>query len=184
MIENLYKFKDEIQKEGIICCFTGPFTQELLIGIGETLKKKMQLEGESMSTTLDLFSVFVEETQNIIHHSAERVSRSLQTPEAKNLALGIIIVGQKDRSYYIQGGNYVENKQIKIIQQRLKILQQMNQDELETYYRKQRKKKLKSIKERPGLGLIEVARKVSQPIEFSFKKIDDSYSFFSFIATV
>ncbi|MBN2444070.1 MAG: SiaB family protein kinase [Spirochaetales bacterium] len=196
MIEKLCTFKDTIQKDGVICCFSGPFTQDLLIGIGETLKKKMELDGESMSTAMDLFSIFVEETQNIIRHSAERLPVTKYKPEAgstldalqseatkvHSLALGIIVIGQKDDCYYVQGGNYIENDKVEAIRNKLNTLRNMNKEELKNYYKEQRKRKSHNNWNDTGLGFIEVARKVSRPIEFKFEKIDDTYSFFSFLA--
>ena len=184
MIKKLYKFKDTIQKDGVICCFTGPFTQDLLIGIGETLKKKMELEGESMSTAIDLFSIFVEGTQNIIRHSAERLPSKQSATETGSLALGIIVIGQDDKSYYVQGGNYIENNKVGPIRDKLNALRNMNKEELKNYYKEQRKIELHNNLNKTGLGFIEVARKVSKPVEFEFEKIDDTYSFFSFVAMI
>ncbi|MBN1699998.1 MAG: SiaB family protein kinase [Spirochaetales bacterium] len=184
MINDLHTFKDGIQKSGIICCFTGPFTQDLLIGIGATIKRKMELEGEHTRIILDLFSVLVEETQNIIHHSAERTPNLPSSPEKQTLACGIIVVGKENHRYYIQGGNYIDNDRIAAIREKLDALGHMSRKELDTYYKKQRRQKSVNKTQKAGLGFIEVARKVSKPIEYTFKKIDNARSFFSFIATI
>lgn len=184
MISNLYKFKTEIEKDGVICCFTGPFTQDLLIGIGETLKKKMELEGASLATTMDLFSVFVEETQNIIQHSAERYPEKIVDFNQNNLALGIIIVGYENGHYYVHGGNTVKTSEVNSILSKLKLLQKMNKEELKNYYKEMRRKSPENEYNNTGLGFIEVARKVSKPIDFEFEKIDNEHSFFTFKAII
>jgi hypothetical protein len=68
MLDNLYHFKRELSDRGIFFCFSGPVSQELLVEIGTTLRQKMELEDTSTSTVLKVFSMLVEQTQNIRHY--------------------------------------------------------------------------------------------------------------------
>jgi hypothetical protein len=177
MLENLYNFKKELNKRGIFFCFSGPISQDLLVEIGDTLKNKMKLEDTSSSTILKVFSMFVEQTQNIIHYSAEKISNKPE--ETTELSSGIIVVGYENDHYFVLCGNMIDNESVKTLHEQLTTLQNMNKDELKRYYKEQRRKGTPETSKGAGLGFIELARKAVKPIEFNFQEVDDKFSFFS-----
>ncbi|MBW2011613.1 MAG: hypothetical protein JRI32_08240, partial [Deltaproteobacteria bacterium] len=70
-LDRLYgKFKDD----GVIFCFSGPVSQVMLESLGETLRKKMQHDLIVFSTIHKVFSIFIEQAQNILNYSAEVVA--------------------------------------------------------------------------------------------------------------
>ena len=179
MPDDLYNFKADLDKENIICCINGPMNQDVTAGIAESLLQKMEQEEVSTSTAMKLFSVFVEKAQNIINYSVDRVNRPIPDDPTGNLGFGIMVVGYENDHYYVLGGNKVENKHVENITNKLERIQAMDQAELKEYYREERKKERKENHKGAGLGFIEISRKASLPIEFSFHKIDDDYSFFN-----
>lgn len=182
MLTNIYNFKTELNQQGIFFCFSGPLSQELLVEIGDTLKNKMKLEATSSSTIVKVFSMFVEQAQNILHYSAERIPPN--NAEKAELSSGIIVVGYKNEHYYVVCGNMIENDAVAMLREQLTKLQQMNKDELKRYYKEQRKKEAHESSKGAGLGFIELARKSVMPIEFQFQQIDAQFSFFSVKTTI
>ncbi len=71
-MHQIQRFYEQLKEEGIIFSFSGPVSQSLLEGIGETLRQKMTLEETSTTVTQKVFSIFVELMQNVINYSAER----------------------------------------------------------------------------------------------------------------
>lgn len=177
MLENLYNFKTELNQRGIFFCFSGPISQDLLVEIGDTLKNKMKLEETNTSTVTKVFAMFVEQVQNIIHYSAEKIP--LDQPQAE-LSSGIVVVGYDNPHYYVLCGNMVDDETVEKLRQKLTVLQNMTKDELKRYYKEQRKKKTPDDDSKgAGLGFIELARKAVKPIEFDFQKVNADYCFFS-----
>ena len=177
MLENLYNFKTELNQRGIFFCFSGPISQDLLVEIGDTLKNKMKLEETNTSTVTKVFAMFVEQVQNIIHYSAEKIP--LDEPEAE-LSSGIVVVGYENPHYYVLCGNLVDDQTVERLRNKLTALQNMNKDELKRYYKEQRKKKAPDEDSKgAGLGFIELARKAVKPIEFDFQQVEANYYFFS-----
>lgn len=183
MVKELYEFKKRLCERGIFFSFSGPISQNLLVEIGSTLKKRMQLHEASNMTILRVFSLLVENAQNIIHYSAEKFPGKNSEMEEK-LSLGILAVGLKDGHYFVMCGNVILNSEIDKLREKLLHLQEMSKEELKQYYKEQRKKEKGVENKGAGLGLIEIAKKASRPIEFDFKKIDDTYSFFSSKTTI
>jgi len=178
MLTQLYALKQNLAEQGIFLSFSGPVSQDLMVEMGATLKQKMKLEDASKSTVLKVFSMVVENAQNIIHYSAEKLPRNSLENEDE-LSLGIIAVGYKSDHYFVLCGNMIENKKKEKLRRKLTRIQSMNKNELKRFYKEQRKKPPDKDSKGGGLGFIDMARKSSQPIAFHFESIDEDYSFFS-----
>lgn len=176
MVDSLYDFKNDLGNRGIFLSFSGPISQDLMVEMGATLKQKMRLEEAGKSSVLRVFSMVVENAQNIIHYSAEKYSTA---DKSKELSLGIITVGHEDGHYFVLCGNMIKNENVDNLRRKLSRLKGMTKEELKDEFRKQRKKKPDENSKGGGLGFIEMARKASRPIEFDFRKIDRELSFFS-----
>lgn len=180
MLMNLYEFKEDLNKRGVFFCFSGPVSQDLLVEIGATLKQKMKLEEARNSTALRVFSMVVEQAQNIIHYSAEKCPQEQSLTEATGeLSIGIIAVGYEGERYFVLSGNRIYNKDVGRLREKLSGLQKMDRDALKKLYRLERKKGPGPGSKGAGLGFIDMAKKACKPIEFDFKKIDEKFSFFS-----
>jgi len=179
MVEHLYDFKRDLSKRGIFLSFSGPISQELMVEMGATLKQKMKLEDASKSSVLRVFSMVVENAQNIIHYSAEKYSKQNGEEDGSELSLGIIAVGYEDGHYFVLCGNMIEKGNVSNLRRKLESLRDMDKEQLKHYYKDQRKRKPEKGSKGGGLGFIEMARKASEPIQFDFKTIDDELSFFS-----
>jgi len=179
---DLFNFYTELKKDGIIFCFSGPTSQGIVEGVGEALKQKMQIEETTGKTARNLFSVFVEQMQNVIHYSAESVTGSEKMDEG--LRYGIVIVGQENDHFYVLSGNYIEKAHGDEIEKRLLAIQKMSKEEMKVYFKEQRRKEPDASSKGAGLGFIETARKASEPIEFAIDQVDETYCFFTVKAVI
>ncbi|MEZ5671039.1 MAG: SiaB family protein kinase [Thiotrichaceae bacterium] len=176
MLERLYDFKLEHNKHGIFLCFSGHISQDLLVEIGDSLKLKMKREEVNSTTILKVFSMFIEQAQNILRYSADSVEPPISDQKTGG---GIMMVGHKQQHYYVICGNVIENCHVNRLSNILIELQNMNREELKQYYKERRKSDIPEDSKGAGLGFIELARKATHPIEFNFRPIDENFSFFS-----
>ncbi len=174
-IFNLY---ENLNKDGVIFCFSGSTSQSIIEGIGETLRQKMELEGAGLSVINRVFTVFVEQIHNILHYSEEKVA---QEPASDGeLRFGIVLVGTWESRYYVRCGNYISNNNVDRLSQLLVQLQGMDKEQLKVLY-KERRRSAESgdASKGAGLGFIEIARKSTEPLKFDITRVDDRKSFFS-----
>ena len=183
MIDDLFDFKKCLRDEHIILSFSGPFSQDLLTEIGGILRKKLKLDDADSSISMKVFSVFIEQAQNIIHYSAEVIPEKYSVT-GEYMANGIIIIGNKNGKYYVKSGNLIQKYKVEKLKNRLELIRGMNKDELKKYYKEQRRKDPDDDSMGAGLGFIEIARKSSEPIDFEFIEYDDNNSFFIFSSTI
>ncbi len=175
MQNEIQDFYHQLQRKGIIFSFSGPISQSLLEGIGQTLKQKMSLEETSTNVIRKVFSIFVELMQNIINYSAQRVTSQEADQE---ISYGVLIVGKEEDHFYIISGNYIQEGQEIALQEKLTKIRSMDKEELKQYYKQQRRLQADEASKGAGLGFIEMARKATQPIEFDISSVEDGYSFF------
>jgi hypothetical protein len=176
-----YRFYQNMKQEGIIFSFTGPTSQSVVESIGELLRRKMELEETKMSVSLKVFSIFVEQMQNVLNYSAEKETAKDSLND--ELHYGMVSVGKKDGKYFILSGNYIEKHDTSRFQSLLDRLLAMNKEELKAFYLEQRRKEPEKTSKGAGLGLIETARKSSH-LEYFIVEADEARNFITINAVI
>ena len=178
MCFDLLDFHREMAKQGIIFCFRGPVSQQVIEGIGHTLKQKMELEDAGMTTVQKVFSIFVEQMQNVVNYSAEKIAQEEETQDGE-LRVGVLVVGREDDLFYVLSGNSIRREQSQSIKSQLDMLREMDKEQLKAFYRERRKSGMDLDRKGAGLGFIDMARKAGRPIEYDFTPMDELHAFFS-----
>jgi len=179
---NLYELNQQLVEAGILFSFCGPVSQDVIEGIGEAIKQKMELEEAGANNIQRVFSVFVEQMQNVVNYSAE-VHTANDALECE-LRSGILLVGVEEGEFFIQCGNKVADDQVPVIDGKLTQIAALDKDQLKALYLERRKAALNESRKGGSLGFIDMARKASRPLEYGFVHADPGYSFFSIKAVV
>lgn len=177
MLAKYYRtFKRDLDQRGIIFSFSGYMSEGILYSLGDALRQKMALEDTDISTVKKVFSVFVEQAQNIIRYSAEKVSGDV----GKNVELssGMVTIGTENNRFFIVCANVVLAADEPKLRERLEKLQKMDKDAIKAYYKEQLREAPEEQSRGATIGLIEIARRASEPIEFDFDRIDSETFFF------
>jgi len=171
---DLLKFKHRLDEEKVLFLLNGPMSQSVMVEIGETLKQHIERSEESRSIRSRVFFVFVEQMQNIIRYSDEPA-----LAEEEDARIGVIVVGKKNDHFFVSCGNRVTQEQASFLDEQLSIIQEMNAQELKTYYKKTRKQDPAENSKGAGLGFIDMARKASAPIDYTLAPLEEDKIFFS-----
>lgn len=176
LAKEYYDFKQSIDSKGIIFSFSGYVSEGILFALGEALKQKMTADETDANTTKKVFSVFVEQAQNVIRYSSDKqegdVGRKIE------LSSGVITVGREDDKFFVICANVVEKADVEKLKERLQMLRTMDKEQLKAHYKEKLKEPPEAQSKGATIGLIEIARRASEPIEFDFADIDDKNSFF------
>ncbi|DAB38548.1 MAG: hypothetical protein A2023_05790 [Sulfuricurvum sp. GWF2_44_89] len=171
-----YGFKQSLDAKGIIVSFSGFVSEGILFSLGEALKQKMTLDETDTNTAKKVFSVFVEQVQNVIRYSSDRIEGDFGKKVA--LGSGTITVGHDLEKFFIVCSNTVSTADVPLLKERLEILKTMDKEGLKAYYKEKLREEPEAQSKGATIGLIEIARRSSEPIEFDFEKIDEERSFF------
>ncbi|MEO5349513.1 MAG: SiaB family protein kinase [Magnetococcus sp. YQC-3] len=176
MLAQFYDFYQMLKGNGVLFCSTGPLNQQVIENLAATLRAKVELKEGNAILSTKVFSIFVEQVQNIIHYSQEKVVQ--EEPIHLEYTQGICMIGQEDGGYYIMSGNLIRNEDVERIEAKIKILQPMDAAALKAYYLAQRKQGPDAHSKGAGLGLIDMVRR-GKTFEHRFHPVDAQHTFFS-----
>ena len=176
----LYKLKNDFLKNGITFCYSGYITEGTLVGIGDAIKKKLILDETDIQTSKVIFSIFVEQVQNMIRYSAE----TDKNDGSKEVRSGILTVGRENQRFFISCGNKIDIEDVPRLEQILIQIQKMDKKELKKAWKEGLRSGPPKGSKGAGIGFIDIARKARGGIEFDFKKLDQEKAFFSLKAYV
>ncbi len=169
-------FKRMLDERGILFSFSGYLSEGILYSLGDTLRQKMTLDETDITTIKKVFSVFIEQAQNIIRYSAEKVLGNVG--KSVELSSGMVTIGTEQGQFFIVCANTILEEDVPRLKQRLELLQKMDKDEIKAYYKEQLREAPDEKSRGATIGLIEIARRASEPIEFDFDRIDADKFFF------
>lgn len=167
-----FHFYQLMKKEYPVVFFTGVIRQNSLPEYSRLLKDQVKL---SPNSKMILLTIFVELAQNILRYSAE---------QSEGEGIGLIWVTEEPSEYLVHSGNVISLKQVEIVRTELAALVSLNAEELKAL-RKERLNHAPPVGSKgAGLGLLEVKRRSTKPVEYAFIPVDNEHMFLSITANV
>ena len=174
MMLDIYDFYDKMERNNIMLSFKGDITSELLTSVLQMLVSKLDSMQEGPKTKKKVYNVLVECLQNLYHHMDE-----VAPEQDDKIRSAIFMIGKTDAQYHIITGNYIKNDNVASLKKRLDEINLLTKEELKEYYKAVLNNGEMSMKGGGGLGMIDIARKTGEKLNFSFSPVDDKFSFFS-----
>jgi len=145
---------------GTFFCYAGPLSETVLTSISSVVKGQLEDAGNTVSVINKVFGIFVEQAQNIIRYSCERIESG---------GVGSVSISSTDSGFMIEAINEIRQADRLRVGEALEKLQAMDGAQLKQAY----KERIKSVPPEgslgAGLGFIDVARKSSR-FDFSFEE--------------
>ena len=89
------------------------------------------------------------------------------------------MVSLNPKGYSITTGNYILSEREESFKERLERINSLTRDELKQMYKDVLNSDGRSDKGGGGLGMIDIARKTGNKLNYDFATLNDKYSFFS-----
>lgn len=173
---NTYELYKRLNDENIILSFKGVVTADLLTSVLHIMESRLSSIDESPRIKKKVFNVLVECMQNLYHHTDAKLPNAAVNETEANSAL-LVIVKEKD-GFVIKTGNFIDNNRILELRDRLLSINKMDKVELKALYRENLSHASISSKGTAGLGMIDIARKSGNKLDFEFLEVDKESSFF------
>lgn len=172
---DIFDFYDRMERNNIMLSFKGNITSELLTSILVIIENKLENLDESPKIKKKVYNVLVECLQNLYHHMDEMPVKSAEDTNRS----AIFMIGKEGDDYKIITGNYMFTEHVDNLRSRLDKVNSLTPEELKEYYKEVLNNGVMSSKGGGGLGMIDIARKSGQKLDYEFLKIDDKYTFFT-----
>jgi hypothetical protein len=171
---DVFDIYDKMERNNILLSFKGEITSDLLTSILQIMENKMDNMQEEPKMKKKVYNVLVECLQNLYHHLDE-----ITEVDSEKIRSAIFTIGKLDNKYSIITGNYILNENINGLRNRLDEVNSLNKEELKEYYKRVLNNGEMSLKGGGGLGMIDIARKTGEKLDYNFLEIDNKVSFFT-----
>ncbi|MGD9976750.1 MAG: SiaB family protein kinase [Bacteroidales bacterium] len=166
-VSNIY---DEMIDNGFSLVYLGEFSHEITKMFTSMTESDMEKNSEERSVQRKVYHVMVETLQNMNKHSDEIKER--------NIGNGLFIIGKKHDTYYVITSNKVSREHKDPLEQALITVNKATPEELKAMYKRQIREGSLSDKGGAGLGLIDIARKTGETLNYQFLPLDEDNFFF------
>jgi len=176
---NLSKIYKEKQKSGeIIFSYIGSISGDLISNTLEDVEQKLIERNEDPKQIKKIYNVFVEALQNLFHHLDIPEDFEIEGSKKENY---VIFVFSKinNFAYKLTTGNFVRNEKKHFLRDRIDQINFLTKEELKELYKQVLNNDQFSQKGGGGLGMIDIARKTGNKLEYNFVEYNMRYSFFS-----
>ena len=180
MILDMIEYAAMMKQRDISIIYSGPMWGDGIKGIADMVQNRLAGEDISANAAKIVFSVFVEQITNVLMYSAEKERFTQAGKEPIEVSSGTLVLGSRGTTYFIQTGNAVTTENMELIKSRIEHLNSLDKKELRKYH----KERLAAENDNPesrgaGLGLIEIARRATAPISYTFMPQGDGLHYFT-----
>lgn len=166
-VSNIY---DEMIENGFSLVYLGEFSHDITKMFTSMTESDMEKNSEERSVQRKVYHVMVETLQNMNKHSDEM--------RGTNVGNGLFIIGHKNDTYYVITSNKVARTHKDNLEKALVAVNTATPEELKDMYKKQIRNGSISAKGGAGLGLIDIARKTGETLNYQFLPLDEENFFF------
>jgi hypothetical protein len=130
--------------------------------------------------------IAVEILQNIFHHFSEIATPIEEATfiDQKHLNNIIFILGKNEEHYFIESANFIKTEEVDTLKEKIDSVNDLSPLDLKNKYREILQNGQFSDKGGAGLGIIDIARKSGQKLEYDFTEIEPNYCLFSLKVTI
>jgi hypothetical protein len=173
---DINEYYSKLNGGDVLMAFKGSISSELISNVLEVVESRMDEHSESSKIRKKVYNVLVESLQNLYHHIEELPEVLQKEFEDK---FGILVVSRIENRYKISTGNFVTWDKVDVLRNKIDKINSMSKDELKDMYKFILNHQRLSEKGGGGLGLVDIARKTGNQLDYTFERFDDSYYFFN-----
>ena len=176
---DLNKWMDAKRSGDVLIEHVGSFTSSYIDSVLPTMEQKLHEKVEKENIQKKAFHIFVECAQNLYHHVEPIEAVAAEYGEGN---LGAIVMSKEGDYCRITTGNFIHKEKSKSLQAQIDKLNTLNNSEIKNLYRETVNNKQFSDKGGAGLGMIDMARKSGNKLQYQFYTVKDQPDllFFSF----
>jgi len=172
---NIENYFSDISDGDLILFYKGNVDSGVINHVLDTVEDKMVEVNEQSKLRKKVYNVLVESLQNLYHH-VDRVPDDFEDQTAEKY--GLLAVKKVGSGYKIITGNFVRSENIEKLEEKIKRINRSSREEIKELYKFILNHQRISAKGGGGLGLVDIARKTGNKLDYAFKAYNKHFSFF------
>lgn len=170
------EYYSKLNSDDVLIAYKGNVTSELISNVLEVIEARMDEYSEASKIRKKVYNVLVESLQNLYHHI------DILPPEIRkdyDEKFGILVVSREESRYRISTGNFIDSEKVPQLKGKIDKINSMDAEELKDMYKFILNHQRLSKKGGGGLGLVDIARKTGNKLDYKFHKYNADYAFFN-----
>jgi hypothetical protein len=173
-LEFLSHLRQQMHEQNIMFSYRGHLSQDVMMSLLAMTEKKLEMEESNQSIRNKLFNVMVECMQNITRHCVPSTSGEMP----------LFMIGKGQEGYTIYSGNPIHMDKVRDLKNKLLKINTMSKEELKEFHKLWIQSDHSSDQADTILGLIDIARKTGNKLDFDFEPTRDDNYYFSLRTTI
>ena len=170
-------YYSKLKETDVLLSYMGSITSDIINTVLENIEHKFVEINEATIVRKKVYNVLVESLQNLYHH-AEELPVGFQNISDSD-KFGMLIIKKNEVGYAIITGNFINSNRIKPLKDKIDKINSLSQDELKDMYKFILNHQKLTAKGGGGLGLVDIARKTGNKIDYSFQNVNKDFYFFN-----
>lgn len=150
--------RKQMLADQLFLLYQGDVSMNTIMPILTMVEKSLAKSSAELKTLKVVYIAMLEFFQNMSKHGMNYDGQQK----------GLILIGERDGRYIVGGSNYIDDREHAILTEKLGLYADMELEKLNEEYKRILKHGDPDNKEGASLGIIEMARRSSKPIEYNF----------------
>lgn len=173
-MELINKLRQKLSDEHLMFAYRGEVTGDNSVGLLTLLEREMEFSDFSLLGRKRLFMFVLENLQNITRHGITK-SEGMTS---------LVVYNKTADGYTVSTGNALKKSEVRDLRKNLEKINSLDPDTIREVYRTMLQDTKIGKKGGAGLGLMEMARKTGNKLDYDFLPLDDKHSYFILSKTV
>ncbi|MFH1321462.1 MAG: SiaB family protein kinase [Bacteroidota bacterium] len=174
-VNNIYGIHHKMLDKKILMAYKGAFSIEIVNALLSNAKRQMKNLDIDFTVRKKIYNVMVECLENINRYAGENL---FEEKDQLSSHIPLFLMGKSEGCFYVTVGNLIYNKDVDLLKQKLDDINKLDRKGLKEKYRDTILKAKVTEKTGPGLGIIDMALKSDNKLDYYFKTVKDDISFF------
>lgn len=162
-------------ESNVILYYKGNIDSDVINDLLDKAESQLAEVNEQSRLRKKVYNVLVESLQNLYHH-VDKVPDDFEDQTSEKF--GILTVEKVAGGYRIITGNFVFSSNVEKLKEKITKINSSTHEEIKELYKFILNHQRISAKGGGGLGLVDIARKTGNKLEYTFIHYNDKYSFF------
>ncbi len=173
---DINEYYKQLQSDDVVFTYKGAVSNDIFDSLLSLLEEKVVIIEDQVKLRRKISVIAVEVLQNIFHHFY--LGKQVVQGHDTNTII-FLLAKAEDGGYYIVSGNFIPNAVVENLKERIESVNALSPNDLKLKYREVLSNGEFSDKGGAGLGIIDIARKSGQKLEYYFTLTGFDYTFFS-----
>ena len=173
---NIDDYYTSLTGDNVLLAYKGSITTDFINNVLDTVEAKLQDFDEESKIRKKVYNVLVESLQNLYHHIDEL---SDKFKDEYDIKFGILVISKENSVYKISTGNFIRSDKIKYLKDKIDKINSLSKEELKDMYKFILNHQKLSAKGGGGLGLVDIARKTGNRLNYMFQNFNNEFYFYT-----